>query len=250
MDSDKSTTSPALRIASALLVVGVVAASFLPALDALQKPNSNSAQTLIEAQLSKVPVFTVTDKTGRPFLSETEDHRLRKGYFFVQPADAEKYLEKVQMENTDAKVLAIGLDEAVKFLGTKPTPAKSIPESFELFPDDHEAELANLLTEGAFQKQFGKRGVPIFYIDGLAVKDEKQDTSVYPLFFEKEKLDEMVQSVKKKDPKTSLDVKDLQIIDLQQTIKEIQSGGSEQLNRIVFVPLSESISKLKAVDAS
>lgn len=200
----------------------------------------------LNAQLSKVPVFTVTDMSGRPYLSETEDGRLRRGYFFVKPADAQLFLERVSSDSADAKVLTISLNEAYKFLGSKSASAKSIPERFELFPDDHQLAIAQEVTGGAFEQVFGKNGVPIFYIDGLGIKEgmDDNDKTIYPLFFEKEKLDETINNLKKSNPNASIDLKDVQVIDLEQTIKEIRTGANPKLNNVIFVPLSDALRAL------
>ncbi|KAI0565684.1 hypothetical protein FGB62_16g258 [Gracilaria domingensis] len=236
-----SSTSPVVKVVGFLLIGGLLFSAVQPLLRA-----GRATDALLDAKLGKIPVFTVTDSTGRPFLSETDDGRLRRGFFFIQPADAEKYLEKVLEQSEDAKVLAIGLNEAIKFLDIRTGPAKSVPETFELFPDDHEAALADELTQGAFQRNFGENGIPVFYLDGLAIKDDLQDAPVYPLFFAKEKLDETLNELKKKDPSALLDIKDLQIIDLKQTIREIKSNSNSKLSRVIFIPLDESMKRLRA----
>lgn len=241
MKTEPSSTSLATRIGAVLVVAGIVITGLLPFVGVFKNATSDSGDSVVDYQLSKVPIFTVTDATGRPFLAETDDHRLRVGYFFIQPADAQRYLERVKADNNDAKVLTIGLNEAFKFLDTRATPAKSVPERFDLFPDEHEVQIAEEVTAGAFQKAFGRSGVPIFYVDGLGIKDSKEEATVFPLFFEKEKLDETIETLKKQDPKATVDLKDMQVIDLKQTIKEIRAGGNPKLNRVVFVPLTESL---------
>lgn len=243
--ADDSSASLATRIIGITVVAGVVIGTFLPLANVIQNASSDVGTNRLEAQLSRVPIFTVTDANGRPFMSETEDGRLRRGYFFVQPADAQKFLENISADNDDAKVLTISLSEAYKFLDGKPVPSKSVPERFELFPDDHELELAQAVTGGNFEKVFGKYSVPIFYLDGLGIQESKQGGTVYPLFFEKEKLDETVKTLKKNDPSAELDPKDVQVIDLRQTIKEIKAGSNPRLNNVVFVPLEESLAKLR-----
>ncbi|CAN8076283.1 unnamed protein product [Agarophyton chilense] len=237
----KSSTGPVVKIVGFLLIGGLLFSAAQPLIRA-----GKTSDALLDAKLGKIPVFTVTDSTGRPFLSEADDGRLRRGFFFIQPADAEKYLEKVLEQSEDAKVLAIGLNEAIKFLDTPARPAKSVPETFELFPDDHEAALADELTQGAFQRSFGENGVPVFYLDGLAIKDDLQGAPVYPLFFAKEKLDETLNELKKKDPSAVLDISDLQIVDLKQTIKEIRSNSNSKLSRVIFIPLDDSMKRLRA----
>ena len=243
--SDESSTSLPIRIVSILLVIGVTVGGILPFAGVFQR-NGQIERTL-DAQLSRVPVFTVTDSTGRPYMTETDDHRLRLGYFFIQPTDAEQFLEKVRGESPDSKVLAVGLDKAVTFLGTR-SGLKSTAERFDIFPDKHEAELARQLTEGKFQQTFGESAVPIFYIDGLAVKSNNSEGASYPLFFEKAKLDEALANLKKADPTANLSADNMEIIDLKQTIREIRAGSNARLNQVAFVPISGSLEKLRALN--
>eukprot|EP00177_Eucheuma_denticulatum_P002037 GFKZ01003646.1.p1 GENE.GFKZ01003646.1~~GFKZ01003646.1.p1 ORF type:complete len:314 (-),score=39.33 GFKZ01003646.1:634-1575(-) len=244
MSSDS--TSLGTRIGAVILVAGLVIGSFLPLAGVVQNATTDQGSAILNSQLRKVPVFTVTDATGRPYMSESDDRRLRRGFFFVQPADAQQFLEQISEDNSDAKVLSISLEEAYKFLDTKSTPAKSIPERFELFPDSHELEIAQKVTDGAFEQVFGKNGVPIFYIDGLAIKEERSGQNVYPLFFAKEKLDETIDKLKVRDPNASIDVKDVQVIDLKQTIKELKSGANPRLRNVRFVPLEDALTKLRS----
>lgn len=249
MESDSSSSNNVIRLVAGLLAGGFLFSSLAPVIGTLTGGQKES-EAIMNAQLRRVPLFTVTDSTGRPFLSESEDHKLRQGYFFIQPADAENYLKNIEKDTDDAKVLAIGLDEAVKYLDVRNTPAKSIPERFDIFPDTHESEIASTATAGAFQKQFGKEGVPIFYLDGLAVRDDKNGTSVYPLFFEEEKLEEALNNLKVSNPKSELSMNDMQITDLKQTIRELRTGSNPRLQNVVFVPLSDSLNTLKSMQTS
>ncbi|CDF32139.1 unnamed protein product [Chondrus crispus] len=234
MADDSTEVSLPIKIGALLVVAGFIITAFLPAAGVIKNALTDNGDNVVDYQLSKVPVFTVTDASGRPFLSETEDHRSRLGYFFIQPADAELFLNRVKNENADAKVLTVGLNEAVKYLDSKPRSSKSIPETFSLFPDEHESQIAQDITDGAFQRNFGPSGVPIFYVDGLALKEDKEGQAIIPLFFEKEKLDETLETLKKQSPEIVIEMKDLQVIDLNQTIKEIRTGGNPKFNRIAF----------------
>lgn len=240
----QSNTGLTTRIFAGVLVAGLVLSTILPFSGAFKNAFTDSGDILVNDKLSHVPAFTVTDSTGRPYLSESNDGMSRLGYFFVQPADAENFLERVKNDNADAKVLAISMEEAYKFLKGYSS-AKSVPERFELFPDSHEYELAQEFSQGRFRKMFGESGVPVFYMDGLALRDEKSGGSVVPLFFEKEKLDEAFENLKKNDPTSSLDKNDLQIVDFLQTVKELRTGGNSQFSRIVYIPLSDSLKRLQ-----
>lgn len=249
MESDSGSSNNVIRLVAGLLAGGFLFSSLGPVIGTFTGGQKES-ETIVDAQLRRVPLFTVTDSTGRPFLSESEDHKLRQGYFFIQPADAENYLRNIQKDTDDAKVLAIGLDEAVKYLDVRNTPAKSIPEKFDIFPDTHELEIASTATAGAFQKQFGNEGVPIFYLDGLAVRDDKNGTSVYPLFFEEEKLEEALSNLKVSNPKSEISLNDMQVTELKQTIRELRVGANPRLKNVVFVPLSDSMNTLKSMQTS
>lgn len=246
MMADDGSPGTLMRVFTGLLIAGVVLTGFLPLSGALKNATVGEDEGAVSAQLSKVPLFTVTDETGRPFLAETKDRKVRLGYFFVQPKDANEYLNRVEADAGKARVLTVGLDEAVKYLDTKRTAVKAIPERFEIFPDSHEVDVARDVTGGVFSKTFGENGVPLFFIDGLALQSSAGDGGpVYPLFFEKETLDETLASLQKNDPKTTITSADIQVIDLRQTIREIRAGGNPRLNRVVFVPLTESLQAMR-----
>lgn len=246
--AEESSVNPIVKFGVLAIVVAVVAGAVVPLAQQLGNEAGGGAN-VVSQKLSRVPVFTVTDSTGRPYLTESNDGRQRKGFFFVKASDAEEYLTKVREDSGDAKVLAISLDEAIKFLNGKAGPSKTVPERFELFPDEHELSLAQTLTNGEFQRSFGERAVPIFYLDGLALKGEDEAVPVYPLFFEKEDLDKTVQGLKEKDPDANLDKMDLQIIELLETVRQIQVGGNDRLNRVVFVPSNEALNALTVLNA-
>lgn len=243
--SMKDNTSMTSRVIAGAMIAGLVISALLPFAGVIKNAFSDNGESLVIDKLSHVPAFTVTDSSGRPYLSETEDGRFRRGYFFVQPADAEKYLEQVRSNTDDAKVLAIGMDEALKFLESGGTPARSVPERFELFPDDHEFEIAQKYSNGQFRKTFGQTGIPVFYIDGLAFRDDKTGGTVIPLFFEKERLDEAFSRLKKSDPQSSISEDDLQIVDFLQTVKELRAGSDVRFTRVMYIPLSDSLKTLQ-----
>lgn len=262
---DASNTSNVLRIGAGLLLAGFIFSSILPLFNA---GSSGPAGTkLLENKLSRVPVFTVTDSTGRPYLTETGDGKLRVGYFFVQPSDADRFLEKVRTTDqstassspgstgfdiNDAKVLAISVDNVIGYLETSSSgsirPAKSVPEKFQLFPDDHQFDVAQQLSNGKFKDAYGEKGVPVFFMDGLAFKDEATGGKVLPVFFEKEQLDKAITDLKQSNPDALISEEDLQIMDFLQTIKEIRAGADPRFQKIAFIPLNDAVNTLKTLN--
>jgi hypothetical protein len=238
--------SPALRAIAAFLAVGLVVTSFGPLLGALRSGSSEGGEALVDAKLHKVPVFTVTDTTGRPFLVESEDHMSRRGYFFVDPKDAEAYLQRVRDDTVDAKLLPVGLDEALKYILRSKRGLKDVPEQFTLFPSERELNIAKDVTDDNFVSVFGENAVPLFYVDGLALAGSgERAAAVYPVFFEKETLDRTLATLREKDASATSNLGDIQVIDLLQTVKELKSGNNPRLSSVVFLPLEDALKTLR-----
>lgn len=258
VDDEKKVSMP--QILSGGLIAILVASSILPLATGVKTLFSGEStnETFLQEKLSRVPVFAVTDSTGRPFLSEVNDGRLRQGYFFIQPSDATAYLDKVHSTTPanegggdDARIIAVGMNDVIKFLdGSSFSSSKSIPERFQLFPDDHQVDLAQSLSGNKFRSLYGENAVPVFYVDGLAFKDDKTGGNVIPVFFEKEKLDEAVRNLRKSNPDVSISENDLEIMDFLQTVRELRTGTDSRFGRIVYVPLSDALNKLNSLNAA
>lgn len=228
---DKAETSPVIRVVAGLMAVGLLATSILPLSGGFADAFKDTGGVLVDQKLHRVPVFTVSDDEGRPFLVEAEDHLSRKGYFFMDPEDAQKYLARVKEEGAaSAKVLPVGMDEALKFTMKRGrSSAKAVPEVFALFPSERELKIATDVTGGQFANIFGQDAVPIYYADGLAFASPVAGGdsgvaggsvgAVYPLFFEKSKLDETLSGLREKDPVAAKAIGDIQVLSLQQTVK-------------------------------
>lgn len=306
---DEAKTSPVLRVVAGLMAVGLLATSILPLSGGFSNAFKDTGGVLVDQKLHRVPVFTVSDDEGRPFLVEAEDHLSRQGYFFLDPKDAEKYLARVKEEGAvAAKVLPVGMDEALKFtMKRSRKSAKAVPEVFSLFPSERELSVASESTGGQFSNIFGEGAVPIYYADGLAFASPVAGGdsgvaggsvgAVYPLFFEKSKLDETLSGLQEKDPAAAKAIGDIQVLSLQQTVKvsrhvhflclsvsfllcvcelvtmlvlpdfisshagrslfvlllvqEMKAGSNERLQRVMFLPLDDSLAALRAdADAS
>lgn len=252
MSEKKEGASLTIRIFAGLLIAGLVFTSLSPLFGVLRNNISDGGEVMVTKKLGRVPVFTVTDAEGHPYMTETEDRRIRRGYFFVQPEDAKDYLETVEKENESegsAQIFPITLNEALKYLELQ-GPPKSIPEKFQLLGDRHEQDLANELSNGQFKKLFGDDAVPIFYLEGLAIKDEEAPSGTQiPLFFEKEKLDETLAELKKNDPDTTLSEDKVQVFNFMDTVREIRSGADARFQRVAYIPLMQSIKSLKEFNA-
>jgi hypothetical protein len=248
-ENDADGTSGGLRSIAAVLVVGLIFASFLPFFGSLKSSLTGSSDALVDQKLRRVPFFTVTDGTGRPFLVESDDHLSRRGYFFEDPNDAEAYLARVRADATDAKILPVGLDEALGYVLRRGSGAKGVAERFTLFPSAEEFATAREVTGGQFEETFGKTAVPLFYVDQLAFSspDGGGTGAVYPVFFEKAALDKTLSAVKEsKDAGSVSQLGGVQVIDLLQTVREIKSGGNPRLEQLAFLPMEKAVTALQA----
>jgi Tic22-like family len=248
-ESDSNGASALIRSFAAFLVVGLVVTSFLPLFGSLKASFTGSGDVLVDQKLHRVPFFAVTDSSGRPFLVEADDHLSRRGYFFEDPIDAETYLKRVKTDSIDAKVLPVGLDEALGYVTQRKMASKDIPERFALFPSEKELATAREVTGGQFEETFGRNAVPLFYVDQLAFSSPEVggSGSVYPVFFEKAALDKTLIAIKEGNVgKSAAQLGNVQVIDLLQTVREIKGGGNPRLERVAFLPLENAVRALKA----
>lgn len=245
MQAEESDNGFPIRLLSGLLVVAFTVSSLFPLIGAF----GNKSSPVVEDRLSKVPIFAVTDESGRPFLSVADDGLENRGYFFIQIDDAKRYLEEVEKRDEKAQVRTIGLDAAEKLIGSRKPKAKDVPERYEIVPDAHEAEVARVITNGEFQRRFGENAVPLFYVDGLALDTPSADKSslLYPLFFEKEKLDEYLTQLTNKNANSgdSLSQDDVQVIDLTETVRQMRQGSNPRFSNVLLYPIERSILYLR-----
>ncbi len=261
---DSGGTALGLRLVAGVLALGLVGTALAPIVSGIRTVRNNEPvptvsttlnSTTVGQKLRRVPVFAVTDETGRPYMSETEDHKSRTGYFFVDPSDAELFLSRVREtveegEKELARVRTVTLEEAIPFIGRKRSNGfKGVPERFQLVPDEKQTKIANDITGGKFEKTF-KDGVPLFYVENLALRGKEESEVFIPVFFEKQTLDEYM---KKAKDAGGISETPIQVIDLLQTIRELRAGQNERLRQVELYPLEKAISymaKSKALEAA
>lgn len=252
---EKAGTPSITRVVAGLLIAGLIATSGIPIFSAISNLATGSAPTgsaLTKADVSeklrRVPLFAVTDETGRPYMSESADARSRVGYFFVSPSDADKFLDAVRQSTVQgegglARVRVVSLEDAIPYVLQRPRGGgkNGVPERFELVSDKVEAELADVMTDGKFQKTF-KKGVPLFYVDSLGLEGKDSEGPVIPLFFEKEKLDSFLKQAR--DSGNPIQDEQVQIIDLLQTVRELREGANSGLKRVILFPMDSALQSL------
>mmetsp|Transcript_4876 Transcript_4876/g.13082 ORF Transcript_4876/g.13082 Transcript_4876/m.13082 type:complete len:306 (-) Transcript_4876:415-1332(-) len=242
---DDGDRKSAIRIGAAVLLGLFLLSSLLPLISAVKNSAGGLGTEQINLRLSRVPVFSVTDADGKPYLTEGDiasgDARL--GLFYLDPTEAEARAEGIQSEGfSDAKVLPVSLDQAVSFIEKPPVdPATKTKDTFRLQAKRAELEYASKLLGRTFS------GVPLFYLDGLVLG--KEDARVYPVFFNYEELQQFIAQLQK-DPKNAdfLSSRSVSIIEFSAALREMRSGGSTAaaLSQMVFYPPEDGIRYLKA----
>lgn len=249
---EKSSTTLVQRIVAGALVAGLVGTSLAPVILGLRQLGGGGAssgggaisRSVVSEKLRRVPLFAVTDETGRPFMSEAGDKRTRVGYFFISPSDAERFLGVVKEtagdEATLARIRIVSLEDAVPFIGRRATGGgkNGVPERFEIVADEGEAGIASTMTDGKFEKSY-RKGVPLFFVDTLALQGKEGDEPVIPLFFEKEKLDSFLEKARQNG--SAIEDGQIQVIDLMQTVRELREGANSQLKQVVLFPMGSAM---------
>lgn len=193
-------------------------------------------------KLNPVPVFTITNDQGVPLLLSGKDNAQVAG-IFINPQDAESFITDLKTKNPElakqVQVTLVSLGEVYKLAQANETKENDI--SFNLIPEKTEVDLAKgILSQNGQQY---KGGVPLF-VAKIGSSNEylimgKDSQQIIPLFFEKEQLEKMVALFKQQKPDLAKTVT-VEVVPLENIIATLQSSDDETLNKIRFVPSSES----------
>ena len=193
-------------------------------------------------KLNPIPVFTITNDKGVPLLLSGKDKSQVAG-IFINPQDAETFITELKTKNPElanqVQVTLVSLGEVYKLAQDNKTKENDI--YFNLIPEKSEVALAKDLLSQSGQEYKG--GVPLF-VAKVGSGNEylimgKDSQQVIPLFFEKDKLEEMVTLFKQQKPDLAKEVT-IEVVPLENIIATLQSSNDETLNKIRLVPSSES----------
>jgi hypothetical protein len=229
-----------------LVITTVLGTLLTQSLSALALPAEKIIQTL-----SRVPVFAIADEKGYPLVGATKDNKQISTVFLSQQ-DANNFLTKLQKEKPDVgkqfKVLPISLADVYKLAEESKKQKDSV--NFAYIPVENEVSSAKTILT-----QMGKEyqsGVPLFFATIGKDKEqsylviEKDSQQAIPFFFEKQQLQNMLETLKKQKPELASTAK-IEVISLEYLIYTLQNSNDETLTKIMLMPSEESIKVIQAL---
>lgn len=219
-------------------------------------------QAQIVEQLSAVPVFTITNERGIPFVAtvgaaDAETAPTMVTEVFISHEDAESSLNVLREQNPalgeQAQVTPVSLAKIyeVALLGKD----SENPLQFLFVPIVEEVQFAmSILPEQANESA----GVPLFMVsspdnpDGSAEADtddqialltlQQGDEEVVPLFFRRDQFDGIVDSIEEEQPDFAENL-ELRVIWLEDFISLLETAddNDDDIQQYQMIPLPESV---------
>ncbi len=202
-------------------------------------------------KLSSVPVFIITAEDGSPLTNRSIFKREGNENFsvtgvFIGRTHADAFVEKLKGENPDlaatVKVLPVSLGEVYEM--SKSTQPDGQELEFHLVPIKRPVESARALLQqnGHYVNQFN--GVPLFMAtkgpNGEYLTFQLGEKQVIPMFFNKEDLQGMLERAETQQPDVFSSVK-IKVVNLEGVINALEKDDDPFLEKIVFIPLRESL---------
>ena len=230
-----------MRWGTTVGIVGtaIVGSWFVNAIEALALPK----EKVIE-RLQNVPVFTLGDSKG---LVSTSVNGTNLPIAFISRDDAKKNIEAYQrkqpQQGKELKVILMSLGELYK-LSVENAP-KQDGLRIAFVPEQSQVELARKISRSNGQTPKYNGGVPLFVArvgqEGyLTLLPQKDKTQIMPFFFEKSQLQELLNGIKKQQPKLASTIK-IEVVPLEGLIENLEKSENKELNQIHLEPTRESI---------
>ena len=205
----------------------------------------------VMAKIKTVPVFSVTNRFGQPFLIQNKNGEQVALMFFshLEALEFGKELEKSH-QATNPRIFIMGLDKAIKMIshgatssGIKDQYGQDIKMRFQLIPDEKQYDHAINLAKVRGSQNFPPN-IPVFSIPGLSILKGKEKIS--PIFFTKEDLETAWEKIRNKNPdfERNPEIIEGDLISLVFYLTEGKGNINQRLN-FGFVPSSESLAFVK-----
>jgi hypothetical protein len=157
------------------------------------------------AKLQTIPVFSVVNRYGQPFLIQNKRGE-HVGLIFFSHFEALEYAKDLEKyhQATNSQIYIMGLDKAFKMVNQGPTPSgikdkygKDLKMRFHFVPSKSEIKNANNLSKKSdFDENIPL--IPVFTIEGLTINRNKENIS--PMFFSKDDCKKAWDKILKNDP--------------------------------------------------
>ena len=193
-------------------------------------------------KLRNVPVFTVGDSKG---LVSTSVDGKNVPLAFISRDDATKNIEAYQrkepQKGKELKVIVMSLGELYKISVENASKKDGLRIAF--VPEQSQVELAKKVTSNNGQTPKYRGGVPLFVAkvgeEGYLTLPQKDKKQIMPFFFEKSQLQQVIDGIKKQNPKLASTIK-IEVIPLEGLIENLEKSNNKELNQIYLQPTKES----------
>lgn len=219
-------------------------------------------QDQILQKLRSVPVFTIADGQGSLLVATPADNQQNSNNqpnrtsvvgVFISRQDAQAFLEKLKTENAQAvqsmQVVPVTLAQVYALAQEN----KDKPERLviDFLPVQQQVDAAVALQQqnrGQAQQLYRQGDVPLFYAPGLSMRVQRnnQQINAFPLFFEREELQRMVDDYKRQNPNNNATI-EIEVGSLEGLLANLQSSNDPQLNQIVLVPPKASVDFVRSL---
>mmetsp|Transcript_10445 Transcript_10445/g.20539 ORF Transcript_10445/g.20539 Transcript_10445/m.20539 type:complete len:322 (+) Transcript_10445:36-1001(+) len=210
----------------------------------------------VMTKIKTVPIFSVTNRFGQPFLIQNKQGEQVALMFFshVEALEFGKELEKSH-QATNPRIFIMGLDKAIKMIshgatssGIKDKYGQDIKMRFQLIPDQKQFDHAMTLTKLKGSQNLHPN-IPVFSIPGLNII--KGNEKISPVFFTIEDLELTWDKIRVKHPDLEREPEIIEgdLITLIFYMTEGRANVNEYLN-FGFVPSSESLAFVKKENKS
>jgi hypothetical protein len=212
----------------------------------LLSSNISSSEAQVLEKLNSVPVFTITDATGKPLFGKNDTNSPQVLFFFLNPDDATAYLNWIKNTNPElsenARIITRSLTDAYQTI-KKNQDRKDI--TFQITPSKSSLDSAReiLPSQGKFANKLPN--IPVFFAIGntngtngllTLTQDGKQ---FVPYFFDLKDLQSLINRAMQAQPNTVNSTK-VQVTSLYYVIDsmiETKNGKpNPETERFEFIP--------------
>ncbi|MBP0016225.1 MAG: hypothetical protein J7647_01555 [Cyanobacteria bacterium SBLK] len=194
----------------------------------------------VERILSPVPVFMITDGEGKPLTASRDEGETVTGVFLSR-GEAQSFISDLGRNQPELagqlQVLTLSLIQVVRQARAQDA------IWFEFVPIPGQFEAAQ-----GIQRDF--QGTPLFAakagVEGGYLSITVNDRRAIPFFFEKQKLDNLVDRFTRQNPDQANTV-EIQVIPLEQVISTLENSQEDTLRQIVLVLSDESLQYVRSL---